>query len=77
MKVNFTCNTCSENFFIEDKFISKKSKIICPNCGSEFPNEALINLQSAVESLTKAHKSIPMSEIEYDINNTWEFSLND
>ena len=77
MKINFTCNNCRETFFVTDKNISQKSKVVCPNCDTEFPDEALSNSKIAIESLDKANKSVTgFNELGEDIT-TWKFSFTD
>lgn len=58
MKIHFTCFKCRESFYITEENISRKSKVLCPNCDAEFPDEALKNLKIATESIEKSHNAV-------------------
>lgn len=54
-KIKFTCPTCSEEFFIQAKYFKDKNYVTCCNCATDFPDEVVSELKSAVTHLSNAY----------------------
>ena len=60
MRIKFKCSHCSEEFRVEEKYLSGKERLDCPNCGASMPDAALLRIRQAVALLTEARKNLEL-----------------
>lgn len=75
MKIRFTCCNCNESFNVDAKNISAKDKLICPNCGSEFPENKLNSLGNALLKIADIQDSLYKENELGESEPTWRIGF--
>lgn len=63
-KINFKCQSCSEDFNVSIYNMINKNGISCPNCSNELPNNALQHIKTVASSLQEYLKAERGKEAE-------------
>lgn len=63
-KLKFTCPKCSEEFFVQMEYFKDKQSVKCCCCETQFPDELIAEIKTAISHLSNAYKTAMNDEKE-------------